>query len=142
MKRKKVKLIRCFRAGSFPSMIMFSIGFNYDEIVKHLKKTKAKEWLHGIESDKEMINRNKYCALHREIINISTERPTKQLYYLIFTETFMFTDSSYSILAHEVLHLTQFILKPILDINEEYEAFAYTHTFIMNKCLKLIRGKK
>jgi hypothetical protein len=139
--KKKVKLIKCFRAGSFPSMIMFSIGFTHAEIIEHLKKVKAKEWLQGIEGDKELIDRNKYCALHREIINTRTERPTKQLYYIIFTEPFMFTDSSYSILAHEVLHLTQFILKPILDINEEYEAFAYTHTFIMNKCLKLIRNK-
>jgi len=140
-KKKNIKLIKCFRAGSFPSMIMFSIGFTYAEIVKHLKKVKADEWLTGIENDGKLIDNNKYNALHREIVNTKSERPTKRLYYLIFTESFMFTDSSYSILAHEVLHITQFLLEPILNINNEYEAFAYTHTFIMNKCLKLIRNK-
>jgi hypothetical protein len=142
MKIKRVKLIRCFRAGSFPPMIMFSIGFSYDEIMKHLKKDKAKEWIAGIRGEKEFINRVKYCALFREVIDTKGERPTKNLYYLIFTEPFMFTDNSYSILAHEVLHVTQFLLDPILDIKKEYEAFAYTHTFIMNKCLKLIRNAK
>lgn len=140
-RNKKIKLIRCFRAGSFPSMIMFSIGFTHSEIVKHLKKVKADEWLSGIEGDGNLIDNNKYNALYREIVNTRSERPTKRLYYLIFTEPFMFTDNSYSILAHEVLHVTQFLLQPILDIKQEYEAFAYTHTFIMNKCLKLIRGK-
>ena len=137
-KKSKVRLIEYFRAGSFPPMIMFSVGFSYDKIIKHLKKTKAKEWLIGIENDGSLIDKNKYNALTREIIDTNSERPTKRLYYLIFTEKFMFTDNSYSILAHEVLHITQFLLEPILDIKTEYEAFAYTHTFIMNKCLELI----
>ena len=80
--------------------------------------------------------------MHREMIDTKTERHAKDLYYIIFTEPFIFTDYSYSILAHEVLHCTQFLLEPILDIKKEYEAFAYTHTFIMDKCMELIRGNK
>jgi hypothetical protein len=140
-KKKIVKLIKCFRMGSFPPMIMFCIGFSGKEIMQHLKKQKAKDWLAGIKGEEDYIDRCKYVAMHREIISTETERPTKQLYYLIFTEPFMFTDDSYSILAHEVLHITQFALKDILDINNEIEAFAYTHTFVMNKCIELIRGK-
>ena len=141
-KKKRVKLIRCFRMGSFPPMIMFSCGFSYDEMIAILKKQKAKEWLRGIGDDRELITKAKYLALHREIINTRTERLTKHLYYLIFTEEFLFTDYSYSILAHEVLHLVQFALEPILDISKEMECFAYTHTFVMNKCLKLLRETK
>jgi len=141
-KKKRVKLIRCFRMGSFPSMIMFSCGFSYNEIIAVLKKQKAKEWLTGISDDRELITKAKYLALHREIVSTRTERPTKQLYYLIFTEEFLFTDYSYCILAHEVLHLVQFALKPILNISEEVECFAYTHTFVMHKCLKILRKHK
>lgn len=141
-KKKNVRLIQFFRAGSFPSMIMFSVGFSYDQIIKELKKMKAKEWIAGMsdKEDRERINNNKYTASYREIVSTDNERNSKKLYYLIFTEPFMFTDNSYSILAHEVLHVTQFLLEPILDIKVEYESFAYTHTFIMDKCLELIRG--
>ena len=141
-KEKTVRLIQYFQAGSFPSMIMFSVGFSHKQIMKHLKKTKAKEWIAGIKDERELIDNSKYTALYREIVSSETERPTKKLYYIIFTEPFMFTDSSYSILAHEVLHCTQFLLEPILDIKREYEAFAYTHTFIMDKCIELIRGNE
>jgi hypothetical protein len=140
-KKKVVRLLRCFKMGSFPPMILFSIGFSGEEIIKILKKQKAKEWVTGIKGEEDYINKVKYCALHREIINTETERPVKNLYYLIFTEPFMFTDQSYSILAHEVLHVVQFALKDILDIKDEYEAFAYTHTFVMDKCMELIRNK-
>jgi hypothetical protein len=141
-KSKNVKLIQFFQAGSFPPMIMFSVGFSYNQIINHLKKMKAKEWISGLEGEKEFINKNKYIAMHREMIDTKTERHAKDLYYIIFTEPFIFTDYSYSILAHEVLHCTQFLLEPILDIKKEYEAFAYTHTFIMDKCMELIRGNK
>jgi hypothetical protein len=141
-KQKKVKLIRFFKAGSFPPMIMFSVGFSHEQIMKHLKKMKADEWIIGIKNDKKLIDDSKYITCYREIIDTKTERLTKKLYYLIFTEPFMFTDNSYSILAHEVLHCTQFLLESILDIRKEYESFAYTHTFIMDKCIELIRGKK
>src|SRR4030042_3579980 len=119
--KKHIKLIKFFRMGSFPPMIMFSVGFDYDGIVAHLKKAKAKEWLRGIENDKVFITNAKYCALSREIINTQTEGVVKKLYYLIFTEEFLFTDYSYCILAHEVLHLVQFALKPILDVSKEVE---------------------
>jgi hypothetical protein len=107
--------------------------------MKHLKKVKAEDWMAGLEGEREMVDTSKYVTLFREIASTETERPTKKLYYIIFTEPFMFTDNSYSILAHEVLHCTQFLLRPILDIDKEYEAFAYTHTFIMDKCIELIR---
>lgn len=141
-KKKVIRLIRCFRMGSFPPMVMFCIGFSGKEIMKHLKKQKASDWIAGIKGEEDYIDKCKYVAMYREIASTETERPTKKLYYLIFTEPFMFTDNSYSILAHEVLHITQFALRDILNINDETEAFAYTHTFIMDKCMKLIRGKK
>lgn len=141
-KKKHIRLIKFFRMGSFPPMLMVSFGFSYDEIIAHLKKCKAKEWIKGIYGEKEFIDKSKYCGLHREIVETKTERPVKNLYYLIFTEEFLFTDYSYSILAHEVLHVVQFALDPILDIRKELEAFAYTHTYVMDMCLKSIRGTK
>jgi hypothetical protein len=142
MSKKKVRLIHWFQAGSFPPTIMFSVGYSHIQIIRYLKKVKAKEWLCGIKDEGKLIDDAKYITLYREIVNTKTERPIRKLYYIIFTESFLFTDYSYSILAHEVLHCTQFLLRPILDIDKEYEAFAYTHTFIMDKCMDLIRGVK
>jgi hypothetical protein len=138
-KKKIVRLIRYINIGVFPREIMFCVGFTPEQIIEHLKKHKEKEWIQGIENNIDFIKKSIYCACSQQIIDTKTERPIKRLYYLIFTEPFMFEDGSYTILAHEVLHVVQFALKDVLDITEEYEAFAYTHSFVMNKCLAYIR---
>jgi len=62
------------------------------------------------------------------------------LFYIILTEEFDFSDYAYCKLAHEVLHICQFILPDILNRDREYECEAYLHTHIMMQCLNQIRG--
>ena len=60
---------------------------------------------------------------------------------IIFIKIFDFSDWSMCTLAHECLHITQFMLPEILDRNREYECEAYLHTHIMEQALNKLRGK-
>lgn len=139
MSKKRVQSLGYLNTGIFPATIMFSCGFDYSEIVKVLKKTKAKEWLAGIKGESELLNGNNWFGLKREIINTKTGK-TVLLYYIILKNSFDFTDDSYCKLAHEVLHICQFMLPDLLDRDREFECEAYLHTHIMGQCLKQIRG--
>lgn len=125
--------------GIFPCTIMFSCGFDYDEIVGVLKDTSADEWLVGIENERELIDSGNWLGLKREIVK-EGEKPCVY-FYIIIKGDFDFSDYSYCKLAHEVLHICQFMLPEFLDRDREFECEAYLHTHIMSQCLKQIRGK-
>ncbi len=129
--------LRYLNTGIFSATILFSHGFSYKEIMKALKKTKAKEWYDGIYEDKVLLESGKSFALGREVTENGV---SKKLFYIILTEEFDFSDYAYCKLAHEVLHICQFILPDILNRDREYECEAYLHTHIMMQCLNQIRG--
>lgn len=122
--------------GIFPATICFSHGFSYKQIMKILKKTKAGIWYDGIYDDKELIEAGTYFALGRKVIKDG--KPVR-LFYIIITDEFSFSDYDYCKLAHEVLHICQFVLPDILNRDREFECEAYLHTHIMEQCLKQIR---
>lgn len=126
-------------AGIFPFKIMLSSGFSYDEIIKELKKQKCDEWALGLRDDKELIGSGKNFALHRTITH--TKHGESVHFYIIFTDIFNFTDWSMCKLAHECLHICQFMLPLMLDRNKEFECEAYLHTYLMEQALKKLRGK-
>jgi hypothetical protein len=122
-------------AGIFPVTVLISYNFDYDELIKLLKQKRATDWYNGLSDDKELIDNGNYFGLYRTFNE-------KKLFYIILTEEFKFTDYEYCKLAHEVLHICQFMLQDILDRDREYECEAYLHTHLMNQCLKTIRKSK
>ena len=133
------KILHWLDNGCYPGYVMFSCGFSYDEIMKLLKKKKAKHWIIGISDDKTFIDKGNYFGLHRIISNKKTGKEVN-LYYIIIKDRFTFTDYEYCKLAHEILHICNFFLKDILDRDKEFEAEAYYHTHIMTQCLKILRS--
>lgn len=140
MKNKK-PFITWLNTGIFHGNIMFSVGFSYEEINKNLTKLKAWNWKLGISKDKEFIESGKNFAMKRTIYKKATNENNKILFYVIFTDNFTFNDWHYCKLAHEVLHICQFMLPDFLDRNKEIEAEAYLHTHIMTQCLNSLRKK-
>lgn len=140
-KQKGIKVIECLDCGIFPVTVMFSCGFNYGEIMDVLKERKAHDWYLGLTDKEEWVNKHPFSALHRTIEH-GKSKQVKELYYIILTEPFLFRDGSYVILAHEVLHICQFVLPRILKRDEELEAEAYLHSHLMKQCLTALRGKK
>lgn len=136
---KKVQQLHTLNAGIFPFKIMLSSGFTYDEIMKELKKQKCDQWLAGLKEEKALIDGGKNFDIKRTVQHKKYGEAT--LFYIIFIKPFDFSDWYMCALAHEVLHITQFMLPEILDRDREYECEAYLHTYIMEQALAKLRGK-
>ena len=142
---KSNKIIDWINFGIYPGYCMFSVGFTFDEIMLHLKESEGndrdlKDWISGIEDDKALIDSGSNFGLKRTLENTKTGK-VKHLSYIIFTDRFGFTDYEMCKLAHEVLHICQFVLPDFMDVEREFESVAYTHTHLMSQCLELMRGK-
>lgn len=135
---KEIQSLGFLNTGIFPVTILFSCGFDYEEIVSICREQGGDEWAIGIEEDRQLISEGTKLALRRDIIREGDKDLV--LFYIILRDCFDFTDYSYCTLAHEVLHICQFMLPDILDRNREFECEAYLHTHIMSQCLKQIRG--
>lgn len=138
-RKKKKKIIRWLNAGIFPCPIMFSVGFSYDEIIKYLKKIKANEWAIGISQDKSRVDGGTCFAMKRIVENEQTGAVVTH-FYIIITRQFDFSDWDMIMLAHEIVHICQFMLPDILNRDNETEAEAYLHSHIMTQCLKELRS--
>lgn len=134
---KSNRHIKWLNGGIFPCMIMFSVGYKYDEIIAFLKRRKYNDWLAGLSDDKAAIDGGKYFSIKRTVKNEKKHEVT--LFYIIITRQFDFSDWDMCMLAHEVLHTCQFMLPDILNRDREFECEAYTHTHIMEQCLKIMR---
>lgn len=136
-----IQVLSFINNGIFPGHVLFSCGYKFDVLYSKLKKictNKNKYWYQAIHDDKKLLDSGNYFALSRTLENVKTGE-IKELYYIIITTDFLFTDYEYCKLAHECLHICQFFLPKILDRNREIEAEAYYHTHLMEHCLKEIR---
>lgn len=140
VKQNKIsyKIQYFLNTGIFPATICFNCGFTYDEIISVLKKKKANEWILPIENDKSLIDSGKNFALARTMVNTKTGKEVK-FFYIILIDRFKLTDYEMCILAHEILHICQFMLPAILNRNKETECEAYLHTYLMEDILKILR---
>jgi hypothetical protein len=136
--KKSKKVIKWINTGIFPMDVMLSVGFSYDEIVKHLKTIKADGWLRAIAEDRNLFTEGSGFALKRTVTDAKNGKSVRY-FYLILPSQFDFTDYAYCILAHEILHICQFMLPDMLDRNLEHEAEAYLHTHLMQQALKELR---
>lgn len=143
-KPKQVRTIQWLDAGQWPFIgICFSSGFSYDQLVKHLTKNKAPDWVEGIKNDKELIDGGKFFGLRRTLPGTKKDPRPSHLLYIILTEPFDHSDTAYVTLAHEVFHLVQYIFDVVCaDMIEEKESAAYTHSHIMHQCLNKLRNPK
>lgn len=133
------KIIRFLNFGIFPGTVCFCSGFTVQEIISKLKTKKYKELEEYAEclNDEQILNAKfSYFAHSAEMVK---NDDTIRIYFIILIPPFLFEDSSYVILAHEVLHICQFFLKNILDRKNEIEAEAYLHSHLMTQALKELR---
>lgn len=133
-----MKFIETINTGIFPFNVLFCYNFSYEGIISTLKENGDTEWYTGIDDAEELLNNGSYFGLHRHIENIKTKE-SRHLFYIILTKPFKFKDEDYCTLAHEVLHICQFMLPIILNRDNEFEAEAYLHSHLMSQCLKLLR---
>lgn len=140
--KKSPKILHWLDTGIFPATVLFIHRFTYEETLVHLKKKKAQDWMLGLHYHEKLIKSDSWAmlGLFTEIEN-KKDKSIKRLFYIIIRDPFKFTDYEYCKLAHEVLHICQFMLPDILDRNKEHEAECYLHTHLMKQCLKALRGE-
>ena len=126
--------------GSFHGKILFTAGYTYDEICKELKKQKCLEWLEAFESTHHLWG--KTVAGYSSLTTITINRESYQYCFICLRDRFNFSDTAHGILSHEVIHICTHNLSQMFDIVKENEAFAYTHTHILNQCYEVLRDKK
>lgn len=142
MNRSK-KILQFIDHGIFHGYTLFIYGMTYEEVVGKLKKIKkSSEWLKCLETSKEHFEKvyNWGSCFQRTISVTRGGKVTRETRYsFIYVKSFDFSDDDMCALAHEVVHLCQFVLPDFLDRNKEIEAEAYFHTHIMDQCLKALR---
>lgn len=136
MPHKNTKVIHWQDMGIFPGTVMFACGFTFDEIISRLKKSKATKWRVGLAPHKAFVEGSNYCYI-KSYIDVNGKEEI--LYYVIVKAPFQFTDREYCKLAHEVLHICQVHLPDLLNRDQEKEAEAYLHTYLMENFLKVLR---
>jgi len=125
--------------GSFPGKIMFTCGYTYDEICKELKKQKCDEWLQCFETTKNLFHPD--CAGFSATRRLTVKGKEYEYNFLHLRDCFDYSEKAHATLAHEVIHSVTYQLSTMLDIVKENEAFAYTHTHIMNQCYEVLKIK-
>ena len=139
--KKQVKFIDFVNTGIFHPDVLINYGFSYDELLAILKRKKPETWYTALVDDYRMnkIITEGYCAMKRIIENRKTGK-TVTLFYLSMPA---FDHSSYDHikLAHECLHLCQYMLPDFLNRDKEHEAEAYLHTHLMSQIIDLINAK-
>lgn len=125
--------------GSFHGKILFTAGYTYDEICKELKKQKCDEWLVAFENTKYLWGKD--VAGFSSLQTVSINGKEYESCFVCLRDVFDFSDKAHATLSHEVIHICTHNLSNMLDIVKENEAFAYTHTHILNQCYDVLRGK-
>lgn len=131
--KKETGFITWINTGTIGEIaICLTVNLPYDRIIKHLKG----EWLEGFcfkGTAKECLENGSWLA---RIVNIESR---KYLYIHIPQKVNLKNPDHMVKLAHEVLHICQFYLPSFLNRDMEYEAEAYTHTYIMRQIISKIK---
>ena len=133
MKKKQTKksAVHSLNHGIFFGTTVLLYNMTFGEIMLELNEG----WRLGLEEDKDLIETGGNMLLKRV--------STKQSYYYLILKEFNFTDHDMAVLAHELIHLCQFLLpEHNVELEKETECVAYFHTYMMNQVLTFLRSIK
>lgn len=122
--------------GIFQGTIFFSCGYSIKALKKSLKKTENHDWNKGLKKY------NEYCSGVTIRSKFKYKGEKRTYYYVILPERWTGTDHEYVTLAHELIHVVQYKLTPLLNRDNEAECEAYTHTHLMTQVLNKLRDEK
>lgn len=138
MKSKAKKYIEYLDCGIFPIGVALLYNQSIEDARNHFSKSKQWDWFAGLAGEEKFFEQYKNFALKSTLEESTGRKETKELYYIVLNQPFTRKNIDYVIIAHEVLHLCQFILPKILDRNKEIEAEAYLHSHLMTQILNII----
>ena len=128
--------------GIFFANVCFVYNKSHNEVRDYFDKKRFYDWFAGLTGDEKIFKDSKWFALSRKLEDVSGRKPDKNLFYLVINDKWNPCPENYIKLAHECLHLCQFILPAFLDRDREIEAEAYLHSHLMRQVLNIINNKK
>lgn len=130
------KTIKWIDFNLFPTSVMLSCGFSYEELLQKFGR-RFPTWVKPLA---DCINEFETCwgFVHSNVW-VDKDGQRKAHYWLIIKDPFDFTDEAMVNLAHEVLHVVQFVLSDKINRDREIEFEAYFHSYLMTECLKALR---
>lgn len=137
MKKKEIKTKTLIFQdwGTFFGTTMVVCGFDdYDDVLKYLKKNKYSDWYNALkwkkEDDGKKLDKSFHFS-HWDMISFKKGKEEKPIHYSVLYLLHWKSDlEHYKILAHELFHAMQFCMPVFLDVNKEYEAVAYEHSYL------------
>lgn len=124
MKKEIIKSIIFQGWGTFYGTTMIVCGFkDYQEIVGYLHKKKYYDWEEALKNKPE-----EFIGCH-----FSKWIYKDKKYSMLFLKDWKSDVNHYKILAHELVHAVQFCMKDFLDVQEEFEAVAYQHSYLFEE---------
>jgi len=129
----RIKKIFWMDWGTFFGTTMVCCGWkDYAEVKDFLKKKKYNGWLTAMNLKSDEFKTNHFSRWHIE--EVETGRSTS--YSILWLKDWKPDLEHYKILAHELLHAVQFCMPDFLDVEKEYEAVAYQHSYLFEKAAK------
>lgn len=137
MSKKGITTWMSINMGIFQGEIFFSCGYNVKKLRKALDRSGNKFYAKGLKKVSKITGagaavRSKYKFKGKKVTT----------FYVILPDEWKWTDDQYVTLAHELIHIIQYKLPPILNRDNEYECEAYTHTHLMTQVLNKLRDEK
>jgi len=131
------KTIKWIDFALFPQSVMLANGYSYEELLAKFGK-RFPTWVKPLEEHKKLFD-TCWGFVHRH--QWTDKNGVKKCHYwLIIKDPFDFSDEAMCNLAHEVLHVVQFVLADKINRDDEVEFEAYFHTYLMTECLKALRA--
>lgn len=125
------------KLGHFPAHCLVSYNMTYDDLIKSLRRKKYPDWITGLDKDNHLFTDKRSFALHRQV---ECGKEEKDLFYILLKDNVKLDDSGYITIAHEVLHIVQFVSRFVCaDMIEETESSAYLHSALMQHTIEIIR---
>lgn len=135
-KKKGIKSFFPINFGSFSGTCLVSCGLSIKYIRKHLKKNKNGDWRKGLKETEEFSSTQLAWGIR---IKVRYKKADRHLYYILLKNPWKYTEENYITLAHEAVHICQFVLRDIMNRDEEIECEAYLHSHIMTQVLNKIK---
>lgn len=124
------------RNGVFWGHTLMCLGFDLDQIKRRLRNS-AGSWLNWIVAESKTVRDHidSGCAGF-----VLSGHLRGRKYNLLWIRSWSGSSHDHVVLAHEVVHLCQFVLPDFIDRGREIEAEAYHHTYFMEEFLKLVES--
>jgi hypothetical protein len=128
------------KLGHFPASCLVAYNMTHKELCSALKRRKYPDWVAALEGDERRFEDNTCYGMWR---SAKRGNKTTNCFFILLKDYVKLNDFGYTLIAHEVLHVVQFVSEFVsANVIEEKESSAYLHSHLMTETIKIVRSAK